>query len=301
MLRPIHTNPLAEAFVKNILGIKSRTEVSKAVNRVVKAEMLVAQIGKENSLTSSDYRDTMYKDDESRADLRGKILDELIDLQRLQNDDDIKLGLGGARPELIKKEKQAFIITGLPASGKSGVARKVADLHGAFILDSDFAKRKFPEYLTEFGAHLVHEESSLVVFGSPVAADEFTLQGYCLSEDYNVVIPKIGHSVLPLTEQAEYLKDHGYSVHLILVSLDRGKATNRAYQRFVETNRYVPLSLIFDSYSNDPILTYYRIRYSDYNKLFTSIGKVTTDVPRGTLPKIVESIGNSPVNKLFKK
>ena len=65
----------------------------------------------------------------------------------------------------LKKDKQAFYVIGLPASGKSEVAGLLSDNYGAIILDSDYAKRKFPEYQAECGATIVHEESSMVVFG----------------------------------------------------------------------------------------------------------------------------------------
>jgi len=85
----------------------------------------------------------------------------------LKSDEDITLGKGGSAP--IKKLKQngkAFIFIGLPASGKSTISNEISDKHGCFILDSDFAKRKIPEYHDlQFGASLVLEESIDIVFG----------------------------------------------------------------------------------------------------------------------------------------
>ena len=71
----------------------------------------------------------------------------------------------------------------LPASGKSTIANSIADLYGAYIIDSDFAKRKIPEFGHEFGASIVHEESSIITFGSrkPKYNDEFSLYEFCVA------------------------------------------------------------------------------------------------------------------------
>ena len=67
--------------------------------------------------------------------------------------------------------KQAFVLIGLPASGKSSIAVDIADKYGALLLDSDLAKRKLPEYkVYPWGASLVNAESSLIVFGDKVNA-----------------------------------------------------------------------------------------------------------------------------------
>jgi hypothetical protein len=85
---------------------------------------------------------------------------------------------------------------------------------------------------------------------------------------------------------------------LVLVSLDWQKSTIRAVKRFKKTGRYVPLGLIFDGYSNEPILSYYRIK-NNYSHLFESIGKISTDVEEGKPPVYIESTYNSPVG-IFK-
>jgi hypothetical protein len=82
----------------------------------------------------------------------------------------------------------------------------------------------------------------------------------------------------------------------MLVSLDRKNATVRAINRFKLTNRYVPLSLIYDVYANEPILTYYRIKtFHDFE--FKSIGKISNDVAIGNAPRFVE--GNNKSNPAY--
>ncbi len=67
---------------------------------------------------SSKFRDPEYQDDEQRLLLRKKIVEELFTLPLLNDDDRIKSGRGGARPPNLNSERKAFILIGLPASGK---------------------------------------------------------------------------------------------------------------------------------------------------------------------------------------
>jgi len=201
----------------------------------------------------------------------------------------------------VQNDSQAYIIIGLPASGKSGIAKDIADMCGAVILDSDFAKRKLPEFkATPAGASLVHDESDLIIFGTydrddkPAAFE--SLFDLCLKAAANIVIPKIGYDSNKLLSFSKSLKEnYNYDVHLILVSLDRRQATIRALNRFQRTKRYVPLSLIFDGYGNDPILTYYRLKTSRAkSRIFRSLGKLSTDVPKGSRPVLIDHKGSSP-------
>lgn len=169
---------------------------------------------------------------------------------------------------------------------------------GGVILDSDYVKRKLPEFKQDNGASLVHEESSALILGDKRIGDNLlTLYDVCVSFGYNMVIPKIGHDLESILTLCKRIKNDDYSVHLILVSLDRKKSTQRALNRFVDTERYVSLSLVFDGYGNDPILTYYRIKDND---VFSSHGKVSTDVSLGESPRIIDLKGDSPI-VVFKK
>lgn len=200
-------------------------------------------------------------------------------MERLDDDDDIVLGKGGAKPVGgIRAEKRAFYVIGPPASGKSSISSTIADLFGAYILDSDYAKRKLPEYADQLsGASLVHEESDGLVFHRVKG----NLLAYCIKNGFNIVIPKIGHRYEGVVEFCEALREHGYSVCLISVDLDRMKATQRAYSRYRKTQRYVPLSLVFDGYGNDPTLNYFKIKQRCSN-LFAGFAQISTDVELGT-------------------
>ncbi len=274
--RPLTDNLLTRPFVEGVLGIIDPAEVAEAASRIMQAEIHLKAMDDKPTLHFKEYRSTEYCENRDRIALRKEILLELIRETRLDEDDLIEFGKGGAMPKTsVQNEKQIFLIIGLPASGKSGIASKVADANGAVIIDSDYAKRKFPEFSQgPFAATVLHAESSVVVLDDEEEGGE-NLTGYCLSEGHNMVVPKIGYSEESVQKLALYFKKWDYTVHLVLVSLDRQQATKRAYQRFLDSNRYVPLSLIFDVYSNNPTLTYFRLK-QQHASLFASFSEIST-------------------------
>ena len=296
--RPLHTNELAYDFLCNVLELETQ-EADNLCTEVMKAELLLRAMTLKSTLESVDNRRPLYKTDDRRVTLRRRIFDELIEKSRIADEEKISLGEGGAKPATnAKHEKQAIILIGLPASGKSSVAGKLADLTGSYVVDSDYAKRKIPEFTQEFGASIVHEESSLITFGMSAGKykEEFNLFEYCIAKHCNMVIPKIGSDRESIESLRDALLSKGYSVHLALISLDRQEACRRALYRYIKTKRYVPLSLIFDGYGNEPILTYYRTRDS---KEWNSVGKISTLDLREKGPFVVSSKGNGPIQQLI--
>lgn len=274
----------------------------KIIPKVTQAQMLLDGFDKTYpTLNSRRYRSDDFSSDEVRWELRRRIVDELFGGERELEDDKICLGTGGALPHNpIQYGKQAFLLIGLPASGKSSIANKIADTYGAVILDSDYAKRKLPEFDSfDIGATMVHDEADALIFGDyedEQPADAPYLLKSCVAAGANIVIPKIGHNLENIIRQARSYRDElGYQVHLTLVNLDRRKATIRAIERFKESGRYVPLGLIFDGYSNEPILNYYILKCK-HDNLFASIGEISTDVPRDQLPICSECIRENPSN-----
>lgn len=283
--RELNTDIQVERFVDGILCIQDKDEKRNAINQITSAERNIKDYPMYPTLTHRDNRDYQYRDNEIRLALRKRIIAELFDNKRLENDDDLSLGIGGAAPITARKyERKAFYVIGPPAAGKSGVAAKIADTYGCYILDSDFAKRKLPEYTNQIGsASLVHDESDELVFGRN------GLMERCMEKKTNIVIPKIGHNMSSIIRFCESLHNAGYEVYLISVDLDRQKATQRAYNRFISTNRYVPLSLIFDGYGNQPTLNYFKIKQQN-SFAFSGYSQISTDVPIGEPAKLVEAI-----------
>lgn len=294
--RNLNTDLAVEHFVDNILQIEEIEKKEEAINNITAAERNMKDYTKVPTLTHVDNRDFRYREEKKREGLRKQIFEELRDRTRLENDDEIKIENGGAKPLTeLKREKKAFYLIGPPAAGKSTIANGVADLAGAYILDSDYAKRKLPEYSNQIGAaSLVHAESDALVF----SYDRYNLLEFCVGEGYNIVIPKIGHNRESVIKFAKRLKLLGYSIYLISIELDRVKATQRAYNRYIRSGRYVPLSLVFDYYANEPTLNYFKIRQLDSEK-FDGFAQISTDVPVGCKAKIIENVGVEEIQELL--
>jgi Zeta toxin len=287
-------------FLTNILQYKYDDPTIET--KIVKGQNGIIQFGhfkNFNTYDNDDYRIKEYFGEDERWRLRNQIVDELISFERLDSDDDICLEKGGACPKSgLKGNKEAYLIIGLPASGKSGIANTISESVGGLILDSDYAKRKLPEFsLYEYGATLVHKESSKIVSGFDSKPERFneilSLNERAIINKYNVVIPRIGHSLNDVLTIARNYRKLSYKIHLILVNLNRRKATIRAIKRYIDTNRYVPLDLIYDEYGNDPILNYYQIKTHLPNE-FDSYGMITTNVNFGDSYRCVEFTENNP-------
>ena len=282
-LRPLFNNILTETFVQEVLEIDNRQQLRNACNIIVDAENQWHDLVQQCTLTHEDYRDLRYRSSVDREKLRVRIFKELVTLERLPNENQITLGKGGMLPTNgIKSEKKAYYIIGLPASGKSTIANTIADFTHSAIVDNDYAKRKLPEFrVRKCGATLVHDESDYIVFRNP----QYCVIEFCVMNGYNIVIPKVGGSLDSVLTLTKSLKKRDYCVYLVLIDLDRKIAVQRAYIRFKSTKRYVPLSLIFDGYSNDPILTYYRLKQLNANE-FDGFLQISTSSKK---PHIVES------------
>ncbi len=291
--RDLNTDIQVERFVDQILCITDESEKRKAINLITQAERNIKDYPLYPTLTHQDNRDFKYRDEKTRKNLRNQIVDELFNIKRVVDDDKITLANGGAKPlSDVKFDKIAFYVIGPPAAGKSSIASKIADKFGCYILDSDYAKRKLPEYTNQIGAaSLVHEESDVLVFG------EDGLMDLCVHDGANLVIPKIGHNSSSIIRFCSGLKNAGYKVFLVSVDLNRQKATQRAYKRFAETNRYVPLSLIFDGYGNEPTLNYFKLKQKNM-ECFDGYCQISTDVPKGHPFEVVEAIHIDSINTI---
>jgi hypothetical protein len=281
--RFLGTNKAVEDFFEATLRLNYKTDpkLNGIIAKVVDGEIGVSNFNAEmQTLSVKDMRHSDYRDEEKRWELRKQIIDELYTMTRLPIDEDIALKNGGALPASgIKSEKQAFLIIGLPASGKSGIAEAIAEDYGGIIIDSDYAKRKLPEYKSHYySSSIVHNESSNITFGFsiPNPHNIKSLYEVAVEEKNNIIIPRIGQNPQSIINSAIALKENkGYDVHLILVSLSKRDATIRAVYRYAETGRYVPLGMIFDGYGNDPALCYYYLRCKHSN-IFDSFGVIST-------------------------
>ncbi len=279
-IRPLIDKQSIEHFLIDSLELNKSKGFDDLVNKILNAEIGIIHNIKNQTLDTPNVRNSAYRADNERWQLRSQIVNNLITKQRLSDDNKITLRKGGALPQTaIQANGEAVILIGLPASGKSTIASNFADKLGAVILDSDFAKRMLPEFNSGgHGANIVHEESSEIIFGFnniPQNIQIEPLYKKCIDNNYNIIIPKIGHAPQGIINQCIALNNLEYKVHLVLVHLPKQVATLRALNRFKKSNRYVPLNVIFDYYSNNPILSYYFIK-AQYSNLFVSMGAIST-------------------------
>lgn len=243
------------------------------ITQIKEANSNLAEVSDKDTFSHKDYRSEPFVNDDKRIELRNQIFDELTHLERLDNDDNISLRNGGMLPKggLAAIERKAIIVIGLPASGKSTIAAKISDYYKAVLVDSDFAKRKIPEFYRTNGASLVHKESKQIT-------DEII--GEMIKYGVNMVLPIIGSDYDDVVSTIKNLRKHHYAVSVVLVELDRVKSTQRALNRFLISKRYIPLAMILDVYSNNPSLTFYKLLE---NKSLNDMpfALIDTDVPFG--------------------
>jgi hypothetical protein len=139
----------------------------------------------------------------------------------------------------VVQGRVAYLVMGPPAAGKSSaITEPLARDAGALLIDADEAKKKIPEYENGRNANGVHEESALIMEG--MVLDR------ALDHGDNIVMPLVGKNEAKLRALTSLLKDEGYTVHLVLVHVDREEATRRAVARFRVTGRFVDPHYVYD-------------------------------------------------------
>jgi predicted ABC-type ATPase len=169
----------------------------------------------------------------------------------------------------LNKDRQAWIVTGQPASGKNtAVADPLVSEHGAMMIDNDEMKQALPEYGTGLGAAAVHEEASSII-GPEVLAR-------AVENGDNIVMPRVGKDYDGLADDVRLLKAAGYKVNMVYVHVDEDVALQRATRRFQRTGRLVPMSYI-RSVDGHPARTFERMKSSgladSYSKYDNNGGK----------------------------
>lgn len=129
------------------------------------------------------------------------------------------------------KDREAYLVIGGPGSGKSSLAERFIEEHGALEIDADLAKTAkredgsymLPEFAGGSGASAVHEESSEItghlIERAIVAGD-------------NIVLPAVGKSEKSVNNYIGLMYAAGYKVHLVDVDVDPDIATERALKRW---------------------------------------------------------------------
>lgn len=282
-------------FLKNIVEIDcSKQTFQKHVQLIYTYETEFRTAYNRQTLYDKSLRDPQHSEDSQRKLLGNVILQDLLTLPVLDNEINITQGMGGSLPASLKPRegRQAYYIIGLPASGKSCVANILSIIYSACVIDIDIAARKFPEYSQIYGPCVTHSEANRIVFGTGRKGYDNSLFNICIDQGWNIVIPKIGNKIDVINNMANKLVENNYSIHLLLTQIDRKTSVKRSFERFLLTQRYISLPMIFDWYGNDPSLAYYELR--NYSKLFSSYEAISFEEK----PKIIDKSDNAPLQSV---
>ena len=215
-------------------------EIKIITHKLLQLESDSLKLAQNSTYKSDLYRDNNYKTTKKRVGLRMQILHELITEEICSNENEIVMGVGGCKPTHTQK-RQFFQVIGIPGAGKSYISNIISKTYGAYLIDSDFAKRKFPEYQHYIcAASLLHKESSDIAYKTSEAS-VFT---YCMQSYYSMVIPRIGNVLDKLSDYLYMIHSYGYQVYLVLVDIAISDAIKSCYNRFVENGRYISLTKI---------------------------------------------------------
>lgn len=199
----------------------------------------------------------------------------------------IKEYLDKAKPE---KNPTVMLMMGAPASGKGTVLRflkEKGEVKDSVAVDPDQIKtEKIPEYKDyleydrKFAASKVHEEGSYL---SKKIIERLT------EIKSNLVIDKVFSNYNKLLKQIDYLKNQGYKVKVVYVSIDDYKeAYRRMLARGERTGRFVPEGYFSATHKEVA---------NTFNKLVQNlpkgveVEKYDNNVKQGEKPKLVESYG----------
>jgi predicted kinase len=149
----------------------------------------------------------------------------------------------GLPPGTIRRDREAVILIGAPAAGKSSIANPLARSRGAAILDADEAKKLIPEYGKGEGSNAVHAESG-----------ELAKQALrrLIRDGDNLVLPKVGGNAASIDGLISGLKDAGYRVDLVEVVVPEAVAMDRMMTRGDKTGRFIPAEVMADGIDGAP-------------------------------------------------
>ena len=214
----------------------------------------------------------------NREDLQEAAYNKMMDFGSANIDENGKTVYNGD----VSKGHRLDIVIGLPASGKSSaIADTISHEFSSRVIDSDEAKKMFPEFNEGWGANVVHAESQII--------EQKAFQNALLNGD-NIVLPKVGSNSHKLIDNyINTAKEMGYDVNVHFVDLDRNQALGRMINRFVEDGRYLAPDLI-DKYAPDNETNYVAQTYEELKSddRISQLTKWDNDVARGERPNLKE-------------
>ncbi|BAQ85413.1 parB-like protein [uncultured Mediterranean phage uvMED] len=212
-------------------------------------------------------------DTPKREQLRFQITNQL---QKNHGHSSVKDKLFKGQP---KAEKKVVFVMGKPGSGKSSIeAVPLVKKLKAVLIDSDEAKKLFPEFDNGKGAGVIHEESSIV------AAD---LTARAVDQGQNIVFPVVGADADSLLRKLNAFKENGYKIYLHNVDIPGDESYRRAFVRYLNTGRLIDHGYLI-SVGNKPNDVYNHIKSLN---ILNGYKKTDNFVKRGEKPILIEKEG----------
>lgn len=150
----------------------------------------------------------------------------------------------------VKREREAILVWGPPAAGKSRFAEKLAAERRAAIADPDDAKKVIPGFEGGKAASAVHEESA------EMSADVLKR---LVEKGTNLVLPRVGHDLNSARRYVTQLQEQGYHVSVVNMTVDPAEAYRRMIRRFLKTGRVIG-SDYFSGVGTKPRENYYTLK-----------------------------------------
>ena len=172
-----------------------------------------------------------------------------------------------------KRDRQATLIIGLSASGKSTISDSLLKDGGYLLVDADEAKKLLPEYNNGLLAGFVHEESSDI---------NKELLNLAIINGDNVCLPTVGGGD-GLFKKIKLLKAAGYRVKVSLAHVPVEEAKRRVIQRFKDEGRFVDTAIIDKNVLKAP---------EKYVKITTENGEhieVEAEFPEGSDVSVIDT------------
>jgi predicted kinase len=174
------------------------------------------------------------------------------------------------------KDRIAFIVTGLPAAGKSTLTNQIKKDIKAIVIDPDDFKKVIPEYKSGVGTSATHKESKVL----------FRKMGEkAVGNGDNIILPLLGRNEESLNEIIQSLKENKYNIIMARVDVPINIAKLRNFKRAIETGRYVSDDIISKEVDNT-IKT-------NYNKLTKEQINVRAEIDGTTTEGVIKYITGS--------
>jgi adenylate kinase family enzyme len=174
------------------------------------------------------------------------------------------------------KDRIAFIVTGLPAAGKSTFTNDIKTIVKSIVIDPDDFKKVIPEYKKGIGTSATHKESKVF----------FRKMGEkAIGNGDNIILPILGRNEQSLNEIIQSLKENKYNIIVTRVDVPINVAKLRNLKRAIETGRYVYDDIISKDVDN--------VIKTNYNKLTKEQINVRSEIDGTTTEGIVKYISGS--------